>query len=169
MTGLVSLWRLFERWQRLMWVRILASIVVVAAAVGFFGSIVSIRSNWEMASTEIGQSLLGDEASVYGSLLRDNGTVVINGHEYGAPIEVLQQVIAEDGTPTDVQRIVFVLLRDWIQSWSPRWLLLETGMSWKFMGAMIVIGLAVIWTGLLVPVVTLLAIGIAGTSLFWSL
>ncbi|MDG2478141.1 MAG: hypothetical protein P8M32_09675 [Phycisphaerales bacterium] len=169
MTGLVSLWRLFERWQRLMWVRILASIVVVAAAVGFFGSIVSIRSNWEMASTEIGQSLLGDEASVYGSLLRDNGTVVINGHEYGAPIEVLQQVIAEDGTPTDVQRIVFVLLRDWIPSWSPRWLLLETGMSWKFMGAMIVIGLAVIWTGLLVPVVTLLAIGIAGTSLFWSL
>lgn len=169
MTGLVSLWQVFDRLQRLMWVRILATILVVGAAVGFFGSVVSIRNSWELASGDISQSLLGDEAAVYGNLLRDNGKVVINGMEYGGPIEVLQQVIDEDGTPTDVQRIVFVLLRDWIPSWTPRWLLLETSMSWLLMGAMIIIGLGVIWSGLLVPVVTLLAVGAAGTALFWSL
>ncbi|MDP6890556.1 MAG: hypothetical protein QF471_04440, partial [Phycisphaerales bacterium] len=159
MTGLVALWGRLDLLQRRTWIRICATAIVVAASGGFFGTIVSIRHGWERASRQIGQALTGDEAAVYGSLLREQGTVVIEGVDYEGPVEVLHTVIDEDGTPADVQRIVFVLLRDWIPEWAPQWLLVETGMAWTLMFVFMAVGVAVIWSGLLVSVGTFLLCG----------
>ena len=169
MSGLVALWGHFDLLQRKTWIRVFATIIVVAASAGFFGSVVQIRHGWETASRQIAESLTGDEATVYGSLLREHGTVVIADEEFAGPVEVLQTVIDEDGTPRDVQRIVFVLLRDWIPDWAPQWLLLETGMAWTLMFVLMGIGVAVIWSGLLVPVGTLMIGGGILSGLFWSL
>ena len=106
MSGLVALWGHFDLLQRKTWIRVFATIIVVAASAGFFGSVVQIRHGWETASRQIAESLTGDEATVYGSLLREHGTVVIADEEFAGPVEVLQTVIDEDGTPRDVQRIV---------------------------------------------------------------
>ena len=135
----------------------------------FFGAIVSIRADWERASQDIGQALSGDEAAMYGALLREHGTVVISETEYAGPVEVLRTLIKEDGTPADVQRTIFLLLRDWIPNWAPQWLLLETGMAWTLMFAFMVIGAAVVWSGLLVPVLTLMVAGAVCSGLFWFL
>jgi hypothetical protein len=168
-SGLVALWGQFDHLQRKLWVRLCATVVIIGASAGFFGSVVSIRHGWETASRQISTSLNGDEATVYGTLLRDNGSAVIDGTTFAGPVEVLKTLIDEDGTPKDVQRIVFVLLRDWIPGWAPQWLLLETGIAWTLMFVLMVIGVAVIWSGLLVPVATLLVAGSVLSSLCWYL
>tara|TARA_B100001964_G_scaffold59896_1_gene67977 strand:- start:2341 stop:4452 length:2112 start_codon:yes stop_codon:yes gene_type:complete len=168
-SGLVALWGRLDLLQRRTWLRVLATVLIVGASAGFFGSVVSIRHEWERASQAIGQSLAGDEAAVYGALLRENGSIVVEGEQYAGPVEVLRTLVDEDGTPKDVQRIVFVLLRDWIPDWAPRWLLLETSIAWALMFVCMVIGVAVIWSGLMVPVGTLLVVGGGLTGLFWLL
>ncbi len=165
----MALWGRLDLLQRRTWLRVLATVLIVGASAGFFGSVVSIRHEWERASQAIGQSLAGDEAAVYGALLRENGSIVVEGEQYAGPVEVLRTLVDEDGTPKDVQRIVFVLLRDWIPDWAPRWLLLETSIAWALMFVCMVIGVAVIWSGLMVPVGTLLVVGGGLTGLFWLL
>ncbi|MDP7575238.1 MAG: hypothetical protein QF723_09030, partial [Phycisphaerales bacterium] len=169
MSGLVALWGRLDLLQRRTWLRVLVTVLIVGASAGFFGSVVSIRHEWERASQAIGQSLAGDEAAVYGALLRENGSIVVEGEQYAGPVEVLRTLVDEDGTPKDVQRIVFVLLRDWIPDWAPRWLLLETSIAWALMFVCMVIGVAVIWSGSMVPVGTLLVVGGGLTGLFWLL
>jgi ABC-type transport system involved in multi-copper enzyme maturation permease subunit len=167
--GLIALWGRLDLLQRRSWLRVLATVVVVAASAGFFGSVVSIRHEWDQAARSLGQSLTSDEAAVYGTLLRESGTVVVEGQEYAGPVEVLQTLIDEDGTPTDVQRIVFVLLRDWIPGWAPRWLLLETEIAWAMMFLCMAIGVGVIWSGLMVQVGVLLVGGSGVSWAFWLL
>ena len=57
MSGLVALWGHFDLLQRKTWIRVFATIIVVAASAGFFGSVVQIRHGWETASRQIAESL----------------------------------------------------------------------------------------------------------------
>jgi len=149
--------------------RIFASLLVVAAAAGFFGTIIGIRVSWDHDAAIITEAMTSDEADRYGLLLRTEGAAVIEGTTYSGPQAVMETMIDEDGQPLDVQRIVFVLLRDAIPGWAPSWLLLETELSWLLMTITIIIGVAVIWSGLVLRVAGLLAAGGVCSLVAWAL
>lgn len=156
----------FDDLQRQRWCRIVATGLLLAVAGGFFGRIVSIRVNWDADSALIATALTGDEATTYGVLLRNEGRIVLDGEVFEAPTDVMQTYVEEDGTTSDPQIVIFILLQDAIPSWAPKWLLLETSLSWKLMVITCVIGVAIIWTGLLVPVVALLLLGAVFSGIF---
>jgi hypothetical protein len=152
--------------QRQRWCRIVATVLLLALAGGFFGRIVSIRVNWDKDSAVLATALTGDEATTYGILLRNEGRIVIDGEVFEAPTDVMQTYLEEDGTTGEPQRVIFILLQDSIPDWAPKWLLLDTSLSWKLMVITSVIGIAIIWTGLLVSVVTLIFLGAVFSGIF---
>ena len=163
---LSELRRRLDDLQRQRWCRIAATLLLLAVTGGFFGSIVSIRVNWDSDSTVLATALTGDEATTYGVLLRNEGRIVIDGQVFEAPIDVMQTYVEENGTTLEPQRVIFILLQDAIPRWAPKWLLLETSLSWKLMVITSIIGVAIIWTGLLVPVVALLLLGAVFSGIF---
>ncbi len=165
--GLTRLRRRLDTIQRLRWFRIVATVVLLGAAGGFFGSLISIRTSWDTQAEAITAKLSGEEAVTWGLLLRDDGEFTIDGRTYSAPLDVVETLIAEDGSPKDVQRVVFLLLRGSIPSWAPRWLLLETAIAWQLMSITILVGVSIIWMGLLVSVLMLLVGGTVFATLFW--
>jgi len=159
MNVFTQLMRVLDRVQRGRWFRVLASVVVVGASCGLFGSLLAIRSGFDRDYAAISTALLGDEADRYAMVLRESGEVVIDGETFRGPVDVLETMIDEDGNPIDPRRIAFLLLRDAIPDWAPTWLLLESGLSWSLMFVTIAIGLAVVWMGTTVSVLLLLAAG----------
>ena len=169
MTLGASLSRKADELQRRRWFRILLTLVVLAASAGFFGAVISIRNSWDGAAKSIVIAFAGDEAKTYATLLRENGSVVIEDREYAAPIEVLETLITDDGTVQHAQGLVMLLLRDEIPGWAPQWLLLETSLAWTLMLLVGVLGAAVIWSGLSVRVGALLGAGLVFSVAFWLL
>ncbi|MCP4759061.1 MAG: hypothetical protein GY894_11055 [Planctomycetes bacterium] len=169
MIGATAVVRRADEIQRLRWVRILLTILIVAASAGFFGTVIGIRQGWDTNAKAIVIAFAGDDKQTFGTLLRESGAVVIGDREYAAPIEVLETLIDESGSVQNAQGLVMLLLRDDIPSWAPRWLLLETELAWMLMGLVMVLGVAIVWGGLAVRVGTLLASGLALSLVFGAI
>jgi hypothetical protein len=145
-----------DRLQHQLWFRIVASIVILVACGGFFGSLLvkSYSLNGQrlaLISALTNQNFTrGDE---HASSLRSTGKVHINGRDYGGEefLNPRQPLFDDQGNLLAPPVVAEALLADQRPQWTPDWMLEQPGTTWML--ALLATGwlLAIVWMAITLP------------------
>ncbi len=173
MNVLVHNYRRFDLLQRTRWFQIIASVIVLLACGGFFGSLIyksySLDRQRQTLYTALHNQNL-ERRDEHAVSLRENGAVTVNGRTYRTFqfARTPQDMFDEQGNIAALPILVNDLLRDQVPRWAPDWLLSQPNTTWLLAGVFSAWALLIVWMNITVPfILTLLATAIpVGISWF---
>jgi len=125
---LIAIYRRLDRLQRNLWVKVVLSVLVVAACAGYFGVLLVKSSSLQSQRVALYDALANQNLQRHDELavsLNEHGDVFVNGRTYGGPQFKNPRIpwFDQEGNIAALDVLVALLLADQVPSWAPHWLL----------------------------------------------
>ena len=151
--------------QRLMWVRVVASFLILGSTIGTIAPILQVSQRLHTDRNDIQILLTGPDQRIVGEQIQETGFVEINGRRIGDERLIGFPVLNEKGMIADPTSLTWYLISTDIPSWLPNWMIRSLGTTWLIAFIALAWGLSSIWLGLLVQLIY----ATVGSLLTWSL
>jgi hypothetical protein len=167
----MNLFKRCHRWitalQKRITFKIALSILCLAGCSAYFAPMLVKSYGYASSARSIAMAFTGPEGDRFIRTLRETGSVKIDGEVRTLPAELAPTLFAEDGSLTDLNFTMFLMLRDQVPTWGPQWLLQQPTTTWIFYGAVSALLLVGVWLELFIAGIYFSACTAAGVSLAW--
>ncbi|MCH2134350.1 MAG: hypothetical protein MK116_11420 [Phycisphaerales bacterium] len=154
MKSIVGFYRRLQLLQSRLWMRIVLSVLALAACAGYFIPILTFSYEADRERSVIFEALMGPEAEENQRVLRETGTIVTTGRVYEIDERFMPDLFDEEGQLINPQFTVFLALQEDFQAmleWAPRWLVTQPDTTWVVGGLTLAWLWMITWIGLIVP------------------